>query len=322
MKPRLAAVASMLPDPPYPADTRTAGWRFQLDPQRVLQSDTWSLAMASKWPEARPWLLMIWFVAWQEIPGGTLPSDEELIAAKIGMSAEMFEGHRAILMRKWYRASDGRMYHPTMSELVLAVMTKKSGTKERVNKFRSNAKKRDVTTRNALQSVTVTTGLGVEVGGEVDVGGGVGVDTPLPTGDFTLNGTTKSKPLRTPRTKKPSNGPAISTLVWEAYEAAFRRRYQADPSRGPKVNGQLANFVTCMPQEYAPAVAAFYVDSNKDRYVREVHSIGLMLNQAGTLYAEWQRGKPLGEKTRIGGQDVVSAMLDVAKAREAGNGRS
>jgi hypothetical protein len=53
--PLLRAINSAALEPPYPADTRAAGWRFDLDTTRIRQSDTWTLAR----PEIRPWLLML-----------------------------------------------------------------------------------------------------------------------------------------------------------------------------------------------------------------------------------------------------------------------
>lgn len=78
---------------PYPGDTRAKGWRFDLDHERIRQSDTWALATA----ELRPWLLMLWMVAWEQTPCGSLPDSDELIAARIGMSSKAFDKHRAVL---------------------------------------------------------------------------------------------------------------------------------------------------------------------------------------------------------------------------------
>lgn len=99
---------------PYPADTRAKGWRFELDYERVEQSSTWALAG----PEARPWLLMLWMTAWRQVPCGSIPTDEEVIAALIGMPPKVWAKHRRVLLRGWAEADDGRMYHNTLVELV------------------------------------------------------------------------------------------------------------------------------------------------------------------------------------------------------------
>lgn len=123
----------MLLDPPYPADTRAKGWRFELDHERIRQSDTWSLAPA----DVRPWLLMLWMVAWEQTPCGSLPSDPALIAAKIGMTPRAFGKHREVLMRGWKEAIDGRLYHSVLTERVLELLGYREATAKRKAQWRA-----------------------------------------------------------------------------------------------------------------------------------------------------------------------------------------
>lgn len=116
--PRLSIAPSSLDEPPYPADTRAKGWRFELDYERIEQSDTWALAPA----DMRPWLLMLWLTAWRQTPCGSLPADDALIAARIGMDPRQFKAHRDILMRGWRLASDGRLYHQTITTSVMSML--------------------------------------------------------------------------------------------------------------------------------------------------------------------------------------------------------
>lgn len=116
------------PPAPYPADTRAKGWRFELDHERIRQSDTWALAP----PEIRPWLLMLWMTAWEQTPCGSLPDDDELIAARIGMPLEQFQASRKRLLRGWWQAEDGRLYHDTIIERVMALLAARE--KERAKK--------------------------------------------------------------------------------------------------------------------------------------------------------------------------------------------
>ncbi len=108
-------------EPPYPADTLARGWRLEIDHERIERSDTWALAAT----EVRPWLLMMWMIAWRQAPCGTLPDDDALIAARIGMPPKLFAKHRAVLMRGWWQAADGRLYHNTIVECVLAMLVKR-----------------------------------------------------------------------------------------------------------------------------------------------------------------------------------------------------
>lgn len=113
---------------PYPADTRAKGWRFELDMERARQSDTWTLAA----PEIRPWLLMLWATAWEQTPTGSLPDDDALIAARIGMPLKTWVKHKAILLRRWWKADDGRLYHDVLVQRVREMVTAKD--KERIRK--------------------------------------------------------------------------------------------------------------------------------------------------------------------------------------------
>ncbi|MDC6132407.1 hypothetical protein PPH41_32025 [Burkholderia gladioli] len=120
---------------PYPPDTRAKGWRFELDYERIRQSDTWALAP----PEIRPWLLMLWMTAWEQTPCGSLPDDDELIAARIGMPLEQFQAAKKRLMRGWWAADDGRLYHATLTERVLEMIGRRDG--ERIRKAAQRARK-------------------------------------------------------------------------------------------------------------------------------------------------------------------------------------
>lgn len=112
---------------PYPPETRAKGWRFELDYEQIEQSDTWDLAG----PEGRPWLLMMWLTAWRQMPCGSLPGDEQVIAAKLGMPPKAWAKHRDTLMRGWWLADDGRRYHPTLTARVEEMMKRRRSDSDR-----------------------------------------------------------------------------------------------------------------------------------------------------------------------------------------------
>ena len=118
---------------PYPADTKAKGWRFELDIDQVMQSDTWALAPH----DIRPWLLMIWSISWQQIPCGSLPADDAVIAARIGMKLAAFMKNKAILLRGWAESNDGRLYHPTITQRVLSMLETKQKEKDRKAAYRA-----------------------------------------------------------------------------------------------------------------------------------------------------------------------------------------
>lgn len=138
---------------PYPTDTRPKGWRLELDYERIEQSDTWALAL----PDVRPWLLMLWFTAWKQTPIGTLPNDDTLIAARIGMPLAMFTEHRHVLMRGWWLAEDGRMYHDTLTERVMDMLAKKEKDRARKENWRKGQKgnSKEVTPQSRVSPVSV-----------------------------------------------------------------------------------------------------------------------------------------------------------------------
>lgn len=131
-------------EPPYPADTRAKGWRFELDLERIEQSDTWALAPA----ELRPWLLMLWATAWKQVPCGSLPDDDQLIAVRIGMKAVQFAKSRSILMRGWWKAVDGRLYHPTMTTRVLEMLGVKDKERQRKADYRKRKDAEEAAAKN------------------------------------------------------------------------------------------------------------------------------------------------------------------------------
>ena len=195
-----------LPASPYPADTRAKGWRFELDLERVMQSDTWALSS----PDTRPWLLMLWTVAWQQVPCGSMPSDDALIAARLGMKLGAFKKAREVLMRGWKPASDGRLYHETITERVLDMLGRKEGERKRKAEYRARMEAE----RKAAESLGVPSlSHGTDVGQTWESGGSDATGTGTGTG----TGLLKTKNLSVP------NGTdAEASQGMTAHESIFR----------------------------------------------------------------------------------------------------
>lgn len=142
---------------PYPADTRAKGWRFELDLERIEQSDTWALAA----PDIRPWLFLLWAKSWQQVPCGSLPNDDALIAARIGMAPKAFSKARAVLLRGWWAADDGRLYHDVIGDRVRSMLDAKRKESDRKAAYRAKMDaERGVPTASAPPlSHGTTTGL-------------------------------------------------------------------------------------------------------------------------------------------------------------------
>lgn len=120
---------------PYPADLEAKGWSLSLDYEKIEQSDTWAVAA----PEQRPWLLMLWMTSWRQVPVASLPDNDKLIAVRIGMPVEQFTAWREILLSGWEEATDGRLYHKTLTQHVLVMAEKRAKDRKRVADFRAKS---------------------------------------------------------------------------------------------------------------------------------------------------------------------------------------
>lgn len=138
---------------PYPPDTRAKGWRFELDMERFKESDTWIRARDAC---TRGLLLLLWAEAWGRRPAGSLPNDDELIAGILGVADEEFAARRHVLMRGWWLADDGLLYHDVLVERVREMMTKRKSDSDRQALKRERAKAKAA--EAAPEPAEVTTG--------------------------------------------------------------------------------------------------------------------------------------------------------------------
>ncbi|AXG67730.1 hypothetical protein [Ralstonia phage GP4] len=101
-----------------------------------------------------------------------------------------------------------------------------------------------------------------------------------------------AKPTKASTTKPP----APTSAIWDAYAAAYRQRYGAEPVRNAKVNGQLAQLLTRLGADEAPQVAAFYVWNNNRYYAQKMHAVDCLLADAEKLRTEWFTGRRMTAK--------------------------
>lgn len=114
----LRSVDLTRPQPPYPADTSSNGCGFVMDVHRLMQSRTWILTP----PELRSWKVLMWVVSWAQVPTGTLPNDDELTAALIGMNLRTFREHKTELLGGWQLHADDRYYHRVITSRVFVML--------------------------------------------------------------------------------------------------------------------------------------------------------------------------------------------------------
>lgn len=112
---------------------------------------------------------------------------------------------------------------------------------------------------------------------------------------------------------------APTTAVWASYSAAYEKRYGEKPVRNAMVNGQLANFITRVPRAEAPEIAAFYVSHRSAYYVRDGHSVGLLVKHAEKLRTEWATGRTITD-TRARQEDRTATNVEGWSELLRGNG--
>jgi hypothetical protein len=78
-------------------------------------------------PEACWYAVLLWSVAWHQLPAGSLPDNEVVLCKLMGLGRDIktFRKHRAGAMRGWIPCSDGRLYHPVVAEQVAAAWDSK-----------------------------------------------------------------------------------------------------------------------------------------------------------------------------------------------------
>ena len=107
-----------LPPPLTPPECSMAGndW-YPLYFRRLRNSKWWRRAS----DVARARNVMLWGEAYQAVPAGSLPDDDDELAeaAGFGMDVEAFLAVKREIMRPWVKCADGRWYHPAVCEVAL-----------------------------------------------------------------------------------------------------------------------------------------------------------------------------------------------------------
>lgn len=104
-------MTSPRPDPLVPAevDLRGLPW-MPIDTIRLLDSDLFALSNGDEFKAA----VALWCKSWAQQPGGSLPSDDRILAHLSG--AKNWNKVKDIAMRGWILCADNRLYHPVVAE--------------------------------------------------------------------------------------------------------------------------------------------------------------------------------------------------------------
>lgn len=104
-----------LPAPLVPAGVILRDFAYMpLDVVRLRDSDL----VAEVSPEAFRCAVLLWCVAWHQVPAGSLPDDDLLLAgyAGFGRVVREWKKHRTGALHGWIKCADGRLYHPVVAE--------------------------------------------------------------------------------------------------------------------------------------------------------------------------------------------------------------
>lgn len=133
-------MSETLPAPPTPAEADLRGMSYMpFKGDRAFSSTTWIAATA----EGRCAALRLWWHAFaKEVPAGSLPDDDRLLAeyAGYGVALKAWAKVKAQAMRGWFKCSDGRLYHTVVAEVVAEVWPER--VKHRLQQEKWREKKR------------------------------------------------------------------------------------------------------------------------------------------------------------------------------------
>jgi hypothetical protein len=109
------------PPPMVPAEIDLRGYEYMpFYGDRLFKSHTWIKASA----EARCAMLRLWWHAFAHEgppagPSGSLPDDDLLLAEYAGSNVKAWPSLRVVVLSKWAKCSDGRLYHPVVAAIVM-----------------------------------------------------------------------------------------------------------------------------------------------------------------------------------------------------------
>lgn len=127
-----------LPSPPIPPDCDLRALPFTpIFRARLFGSAFHARATDAEWRAG----FTLWLKSWDQYPGGSLPDDDiELCRlAELGRDQRTWKKVRAVALHGWTKCSDGRLYHPVVTEGVLEAWGRRASA---IAKGKAGASKR------------------------------------------------------------------------------------------------------------------------------------------------------------------------------------
>jgi hypothetical protein len=107
-----------LPSPPVPADADLTHYdEMPLEVRRLRDSGIAGVGDAELFRCA----VLLWCVAWHQVPAGSLPDDDVELCRLVGLGRDLrtWKRIRAGVLRGWRLFADGRLYHRVVAEKVI-----------------------------------------------------------------------------------------------------------------------------------------------------------------------------------------------------------
>jgi hypothetical protein len=102
---------------------------MKIDVVELLNSETWILGTGDEKAAA----ITLWLASWHQVPAGSLPNNDKMLA-HLSQAGKAWRKARAHALRGWVECSDGRLYHPLVSETVRAAWERKQQHRARSQK--------------------------------------------------------------------------------------------------------------------------------------------------------------------------------------------
>jgi hypothetical protein len=118
------------PAPLTPADCDLQDFPFMpLMVSRLRKSKAWVKARRN--PALGFYMINLWASAWHDVPAGSLEDDDDVLADAAMCEPSKWPKARDEALRGWVKCSDGRLYHPVVSERVLEAWTAKTERRDK-----------------------------------------------------------------------------------------------------------------------------------------------------------------------------------------------
>jgi uncharacterized protein YdaU (DUF1376 family) len=152
-------VTAALPEPLVPAEVDLRDFAFMpLEVSRLLRSRTW--LRAKRRPEIGFYLVNLWAGSWHEVPAGSLPDDDDVLADLARCAPSRWKKLRAEVLAAWLHCADGRLYHPVVAEKAREAWAHKLAQRQRTQAARDARRQRLHTPVAAAVATPVTASKG------------------------------------------------------------------------------------------------------------------------------------------------------------------